>query len=119
MLLTACVVRSFCSARTVLDERLSKGYDMLLDVAGITVTQCLWSTNSDITSAVSSDPAALRRPSKAETRTYDPDCPAKWRKVWLGVFSKTLVCVVSLKRGSSHDKHGLTGLLPSGVGTRR
>ena len=41
---------------TLLQSRLDQGFDVLLDVAGITVYSCIWSTNSDAVRAVAAAP---------------------------------------------------------------
>ena len=80
---------------TLVEEGLANGYDLMLDVAGITVVQCEWTTNTDIVGAVAGTPASPFSKASSKSKVDAPPhcnssaggvchCADKWRKAWFG-----------------------------------
>jgi hypothetical protein len=74
-----------------MEEGLANGYDLLLAVSGITVIECMWTTNTDIVGAVAGTPAPRFTRNEVDVPPLCNNsaggvchCADKWRKAWFG-----------------------------------
>ena len=97
---------------TLMEEGLANGYDLMLNVAGITVVQCQWTTNNDIARAVTGAPASrFKRRSGADAPPHCNNsasgvchCADKWRQAWFGNATVGGVWNTTVKRLADEKK---------------